>query len=272
VVEARQAAVSNSGDPDAASFFAEVAAEVSRQAEAETPPSPENQRYAQTLSKEALGYLDKALARPAAPEVMAVLHARKGEMLLVQRDFTAADVAIRAGVQLCPSATTVEPMLRSLKLRDRAGEMAKWCVDARAQLCPRADLARLCTVCTKYGVEACNSPEDQDLMADKARQRVEAADAEQRRGTPSDPTVLRDAVVSMPIVNLCPRRVSLFFGQVPGGPGLVSGIDGKGKLSMRLQIHSKVWILDAQGNAVSRIIVKNEYPELTINPSGNGFR
>jgi hypothetical protein len=126
-------------------------------------------------------------------------------------------------------------------------------------------------VCARYGADACDSAEDKDMLADKARLRVEAADAEQRRGTRSDPTVLLDAVASMPIVNLCPRPVNLFFGQVPGGPGLVSGIDGKGKMTKRLQIHSKVWILDAQGKAVSSIIVKNEFPEITINPSGNGF-
>jgi hypothetical protein len=192
-------------------------------------------------------------------------------MLLIQKDFTAADVVIRKGIELCPSAITVEPMLRSLKLRDQAGETAKWCKDARAHVCPRADVAKLCMVCARYGADACDSAEDKDMLADKARLRVEAADAEQRRGTRSDPTVLLDAVASMPIVNLCPRPVNLFFGQVPGGPGLVSGIDGKGKMTKRLQIHSKVWILDAQGKAVSSIIVKNEFPEITINPSGNGF-
>jgi len=271
VVQARDSVVTGNYDTAAVDFFAQVATELSRQAEAETPPVPENQQYVQQISKESLGYIDKALAKTTDPLATALLNARKGEMLLVQKDFTAADVVIRKGIELCPCAVTVEPMLRSLKLRDQAGEAAKWCKDARAHVCARADVAKLCMVCASYGADACDSPEDKDMLADKARLRVEAADAEQRRGTSTDPTVLLDAVASMPIVNLCPRSVNLFFGKELGGPGLVTSIDGKEKMTKRLQLHSKVWIVDAQGKAVSSIIVKNEFPAITINASGNGF-
>lgn len=270
VTQAREAVTSANDNGETAAYFAEVVTSV---ADSEENPSPEAQRYVQDLSKEAVGYLDKALARASEPTALAMLNTRKGEMLLFQRDFPAAEVAIKKGIEYCPSGVTVEPMLRSLKMQNRESEGGKWCTDARAHLCPEADVTKLCDACSRHGVEVCNSPEDQDLLADRDRQRIEQADAESRRGTDTDPNVLLDAVAPITIVNLCPRPVSLFIGEkFVEGSGERSQIDGGTEVTKSLQLHSKIWIIDAEGIGISSIIVKNENPKITINPSGNGFR
>jgi hypothetical protein len=270
VTQARDAVTSSNDNGETAVYFAEV---VSSVAEAQQSPSAEDQRYVQDLSKEGVGYLDQALARTSDPTATAMLNTRKGEMLLLQRDFSAAEAAIKKAIEICPSGVTVEPMLRSLKMQSRESEATKWCTDARAQLCPQADLTKLCDACSRHGAQVCNSPEDQDLLADRDRQRIEAADAEARRGTDTDPNVLLEAVAPITIVNLCPRPVSLFIGEkFVEGSGVRSQIDGGKELTKSLQLHSKIWIVDAEGVGISSIIVKNENPKITINPSGTGFR
>jgi hypothetical protein len=273
VIEARDVVASTDNKPEAAAHFAVVVNEVFAEAEEADPPDAEYQRYALDLSKESLGYLDKALAKTSEPTATAVLNTRKGEMLLIQREFAPAETAIKIAIDICPSGLTVEPMLRALKLQSREGEMSKWCTDARANLCPEADLTRLCDACSRYDVEVCSSPEDQDLLADRDRQRIEAADAESRRGTDTDPNVLLDAVALITLDNLCPRSVRLFIGQEPvEGKGTQLTLDAQTKVTKSLQLHTKVWIVDAEGLTISSIIVKNENPTITINPSCNGFR
>jgi hypothetical protein len=270
VTQARDAVISSNDNGETAAYFAEV---VSAVAEAQQSPTAEDQRYVQELSKEGVGYLDKALARTSDPTATAMLNTRKADMLLLQRDFSAAEVASKTAIDICPSGVTVEPMLRSLKMQSRESEASKWCTDARAQLCPQADLTKLCDACSRYGVQVCNSPEDQDLLADRDRQRIEQADAEARRGTDTDPNVLLEAVAPITIANLCPRPVSLFIGEkFVEGSGQRSQIDGGATMTKSLQLHSKIWIVDAEGLGISSIIVKNENPKITINPSGNGFR
>src|SRR5438094_266737 len=93
VVQARNGVISGNYDPDSVNLFVEMAVEMSHQAEAESPPVPENQQYVQKIAKESVGYIDKALPKTTDAKVTAILNARKGEMLLVQKDFTAADLA-----------------------------------------------------------------------------------------------------------------------------------------------------------------------------------
>jgi len=270
VTQARDAVTSSNDNGETAAYFAEV---VSSVAEANESPTAEDQRYVQDLSKEAVGYLDKSLSGATDPTAIAMLNTRKGEMLLLQRDFPAAEVAIKKAISICPSGVTLEPMLRSLKMQSRESEASKWCSDARAQLCPQADLTKLCDACSRHGVQVCDSPEDRDLLADRDRQRIEAADAEARRGTDTDPNVLLEAVAPIALENLCPRAVNLFNGvDFVETKGKRFSLDANAKVTMSLQLHTKIWLVDADGLAISSIIVKNETPTITVNPSCNGFR
>lgn len=271
MVQARAGVWDSKFDPESVALFADVVSACQANLESAPADSPDRKIEVPRLAKEALGYFDKAMPKVSDPIAQAQMLARKGSMQGILGDYAGADASLRKALTMAGGAGTLAPMLWLLKKRGAQAQIPTWCSYVRNHLHPKADLAKLCQLCQLYGAQVCNSAFDRDMMADKTRLRVEAADAEQRRGTSSDPNVLLDAVASMPIVNECPNPVRLFFGMDPAGPGLMSTINGKASFTKRLQLHNRVWILDAQGRAVSHIIVKNEYPQITINASGNGF-
>jgi len=272
IVQDRQAVFDSNNSPEAAAAFAEGIGSIAERLPEEPADSSFRQLDIKKLSREAVGYLDKALPQSADPVVKAQLLAEKGYVLTGIQDYAAADAVLRQALGLVAAATTLAPMINLLKLRRAQAQIPTWCKWAVAHQHPKADHLKLCQLCAANGVQACNGQADQDALADKMRLRLEARDLEARQGTSTDLSYVHDAIISLPLVNSASRAVTLFLGEDPGGgPGLLLQIPARQQVSKRLQIGSHVWLLDDQRYTVSKITVRNEFNAITVNGSGNGF-